>query len=119
MAQQYERETVIAFPELDSMRDLDGEDKTTIMKIRTSKGYNGGAVETGVMVVTRDDGFITFKVFGDYMVTVKRKEAKRVTKKAVDTMHDSITEDDIAYWKNCATDHYVEKLAKKALLDAA
>jgi len=65
---------------------LDRDNKRAIIAFRTSKA-SGGGLYAAASVYFQDGQFITFEIFGDFRVNVKRAPELRATAKNIANLH--------------------------------
>lgn len=74
------------------------------LRVTTMK-RNGGQLATTAAVVTTENGFVTFRMFTDFLQTV-HQERVRVTQKAVETQHQLVLKEKLAAIIEATHAHY-------------
>lgn len=101
----------IAVPEFDVLRD-GRETETAFMELSVGKVNGGVGITT--KIVGLHEGFVTFKVYGDFFKRELVKESKRVTQKAIDTVYgEVVTDAKIEELKGAAIAFYAERFNTK------
>lgn len=97
--------TIIYIPELDK------NDTRAVLKLVTSKAYNGG-LASFASIEFHGDRFVTCELFGDFSVRLLYNRAARATQKAIDAQHaQAFTPERIADLKAKLAAYYAEKNA--------